>query len=65
MNKTTLMLVTTMAVLASVGNFFKRGILAGGYISGSPHLPAGGGYRRDKAKAPNDGRWHMKHHRNR
>jgi len=35
--------------------------------SGTPPLPGRSGKRvpRTRAKAPNDGRWHMKYHRNR
>lgn len=34
------------------------------HTESTPNIPSGHGLR-TKAKLPNDGRWHMKHHRSR
>ena len=51
-----------VALISGVGHTFGFGAHLS---SGTPNIPSGGHGRRSRAKVPNDGRWHMKHHRSR
>lgn len=49
-----------VAIRKYINNMFTSGI-----STSTPRFPHRRNYNRAKAKIPNDGRWHMKHHRDR
>lgn len=57
MNKTLMVMLAVSQASASLLNH--------GHLSGTPGIPNRGGHRQQHPHAPNDGRWHMKYHRNR
>lgn len=62
MNK---LLLVLPALMVSLGHAFGFGVYNGPHAESTPNIPSGGHGHRTRARAPNDGRWHMKHHRSR
>ena len=62
MNKLTLMTML-LAVIAATKSTL--GLMTAPPSSKTPSIPHSSRRPRTQAKVPNDGRWHMKHHRNR
>ena len=69
MNKSTMFLLKLGVILSAPvlsGLEFIRGAKQDyGYGSGPEGIPNRGGAHRHRPHAPNDGRWHLKFHRNR
>lgn len=58
-------LLTMLKIAAVVGNFFNPAELGGTRRGRTPRLGHSGRMRQARPRAPGDGRWHMKFHRDR
>ncbi len=64
MKASVLAMITAYLSITAVSDYFHRDI-AVGRLGNTKRIPRSGWTHRTRAHAPNDGRWHMKHHRGR